>query len=316
MSAAWDERVDALRRSSEADEGVADPLTIEDASARAKPMPVALKAAMLGLVALVVLIALSQANQLRQAWRDAKTREAESQENQPVGYVNIYPMVSLAQRPKKWLLDEEDRTMLWSGWHEGRHHWFSVPRGELDGLKLGYYQNGRDVIRPIDQPMLEGPGGAKRKRVSRHAVIYPASQGESHRAYPIEVLRRVEIVNEELGGRPLLINYSHYRPLRDAVRIYDPVVDGRRLMMGATGYNCREAACSLLFDRESDSLWIDDEAGLKCVAGPRRGQILPLIVQSSPISWAEWSELHPDGDLVVGAKRDRLPDTVGKPRTD
>ena len=63
---------------------------------------------------------------------------------------------------------------------------------------------GRDIIRPVYSPLVIAPEMAALD--SDDLVIGVSIQGES-RAYPIRPLRFREMVNDELGGTPILVTW-------------------------------------------------------------------------------------------------------------
>ena len=62
----------------------------------------------------------------------------------------------------------------------------------------------QDAIRPIYDPVIVGPGEANLD--SADLVIGVSIAGES-RAYPIRPLRFREMVNDRLGGTPILVTW-------------------------------------------------------------------------------------------------------------
>ena len=105
------------------------------------------------------------------------------------------------------------------------------------------------------------------------------------KAYPIRILNWHELVNDEIGGEPVLISFC---PLCGTGMAFDPRVDGRRLTFGVSGllYN----SDVLMYDRETESLWT--QIGRRAVAGPLKGRELrqvPLL----HTTWGRWREEHP-----------------------
>ena len=88
-------------------------------------------------------------------------------------------------------------------------------------------------------------------------------------AVPLLVLSKVELVNGEVEGRPLLMTYAPFAGADEALEpVYEPVVDGRRLTFGSSGYSATGGPCSTTAD--SEGLWTERPEGL--VALDRRSQ--------------------------------------------
>ncbi len=124
-------------------------------------------------------------------------------------------------------------------------------------------------------------------------VIGVVQRGEA-RAYPIPLLTWHELVNDSLGGRPILVSYC---PLCGSALVFDrrpgEGTDARVLEFGVSGLLYRSDL--LMYDRDSDSLW--SQIGANAVTGPRLGQRL-TVIRSSMLPWGRWRELHPDTTVL------------------
>ncbi|MCZ6679600.1 MAG: DUF3179 domain-containing protein [Candidatus Poribacteria bacterium] len=118
--------------------------------------------------------------------------------------------------------------------------------------------------------------------------------GES-RAYPWRILNWHEIVNDTLGGKPVLVTLC---PLCGTGIAFDPVVDGEVVEFGVSGmlYN----SDLLMYDRGTDtpSLWA--QALGEAVVGPRTGTQLDLLPITQAL-WGEWRAAHPDTTVLSTA---------------
>lgn len=165
--------------------------------------------------------------------------------------------------------------------------------------------NGFDLTRHAVPPSQILPGGPPRDGIPAllHARFVPASQsklrpddrvlgiaiGGSAKAYPVRILNWHEVVNDEIGGLPVVITYC---PLCASGVAFDRRVEGEVIVFGVSGllYNSNV----LLYDRQSESLWT--QIGMRAVAGPRTGtrlRALPLYHGT----WSAWRARHP-GTLV------------------
>ncbi|MEE9281364.1 MAG: DUF3179 domain-containing protein [Myxococcota bacterium] len=120
-------------------------------------------------------------------------------------------------------------------------------------------------------------------------VIGLVSNGES-RAYPIAILDWHELVNDTLGGRPILVSYC---PLCGTGMVFDRTVGGRVRNFGVSGLLYQSDV--LLFDRATESLW--SQIASEAISGPERGTRLELL-RSSQMPWGDWRERHPDTTVL------------------
>jgi hypothetical protein len=167
----------------------------------------------------------------------------------------------------------------------------------------------RDGLPVLDFPRLLAPAQADSLYERQHYKylvpgdrVIGVTQGGRARAYPISVLNWHEVVNDTLGGRPILVTYS---PLCDASVVFDRELPtnggspGSALLFSFSGllYNTN----LLIYDRGADhrgeSLWSQLQA--RAVAGPaanagRRLRILPCAVAR----WADWREKYPETTVL------------------
>jgi hypothetical protein len=122
-------------------------------------------------------------------------------------------------------------------------------------------------------------------------VIGVSSNGQA-RAYPVSLLVWHELVNDTLGGRPLLVSYC---PLCGTGIVFDRRVDDappRRF--GVSGLLYRSDL--LMYDHESESLW--SQISARALSGPARGMRLRLI-RSVMTTWGQWREAHPETTVLT-----------------
>ena len=65
---------------------------------------------------------------------------------------------------------------------------------------------GKDGIPSIDNPRFVGPGEADQQMQSFERVLGVSINGD-HRAYPLNMLSRHEIVNDTVGGVPVAVTW-------------------------------------------------------------------------------------------------------------
>ena len=105
------------------------------------------------------------------------------------------------------------------------------------------------------------------------------------KAYPVRILNWHELVNDELGGRPILVSWC---PLCGSGMVYDPVIDGQRYNFGVSGKLYKRNL--LFFDRQTDSLW--SQLLCEAVTGPMAGTRLHTLPAENT-TWGAWKHTHP-----------------------
>jgi hypothetical protein len=258
----------------------------------------------LALPILLILVGVTafQVPELWRQWRELQEEWRIADAQTVIGYVDIHPLPNFADKPENWVRQDGQETLLWSRWspEKNEHQWFRFPGQTLDLDRLTG-PIGRDVIRAIDRTVLEVQGGKHWELIPASTPVAPLKVGESSIAYPFRVLEKVEVINDTVENRPILVTYTPFVPLDQAVRVYNPMLEGRRITLGHSGYllNLRP----LLYDRGTESLWTPRDDALLAVAGKRQGTRLPLLSALPVMAWGDWTAAHPQGRLVVGADR-------------
>jgi len=145
-----------------------------------------------------------------------------------------------------------------------------------------------DAIPPIHAPKYEPAAAAD--WLDDEDMIIGYATGEQAWAYPIRILNFHEIVNENLGGEPVLISYC---PLCFSGIVYSRRLGDQVLTFGNT---------SALY--ESDMVMLDYETGSywwqvpgQAIVGPLTGEQLEIL-PSTVTTWRGWRELHPDTQVL------------------
>jgi hypothetical protein len=119
-------------------------------------------------------------------------------------------------------------------------------------------------------------------RLKPKAMVVGLDVAGANKAFPVEALRLVRIINDSLGGTPLVIVHQ---PSTDTTTAFVAKAASRRLTFDASNADATE-----LIDRETKSRW---NAYGQCVAGRlKRLKLEPLILE--PEYWFAWSEFHRD----------------------
>ena len=154
----------------------------------------------------------------------------------------------------------------------------------------------RDRIRSVDAPEFVPPPEATWSPPPV-PVIGMALEGAAH-AYPVHLMEYHQIVNDELGGAPVVLSFD---PLTAVPKGWRRTVDGQVLHFGVSGllYDGQ----FLLYDRETESLWAQYK-GL-AVAGPLAGKRLAEVpVHQEPMGI--WFQRHPDTLVLARPELKRI----------
>jgi hypothetical protein len=148
---------------------------------------------------------------------------------------------------------------------------------------------GRDGIPSIDRPAFV-PVNEETSLLARDPVIGLVVEGDA-RAYPLRILMWHEIVNDVVGGIPVLVTYC---PLCNASICFERTVEGEALDFGTTG-KLRNSDL-VMYDRKTESWW--QQFSGQGIVGAFAGRSLKLI-PSRVESWKLFREEHPDGRVLV-----------------
>ncbi len=143
---------------------------------------------------------------------------------------------------------------------------------------------GMDCIPSIDDPTYQSADAAG-WLADEDLVIGIEIDGEA-RAYPLRILNVHEIVNDEVGGRPVTVTYC---PLCRSGLVFDRRVGGTPLTFGVSGKLVN--ANLVMYDRETETYWSQLEG--KAIVGPLVPRELTLV-PSTITTWDEWRRAHPE----------------------
>jgi hypothetical protein len=140
---------------------------------------------------------------------------------------------------------------------------------------------------------LSGEGAAP-KDVSYHddrlkpkTMVLGVDVEGASKAFPLEALRQVRVVNDAIGGKPVLVVHQ---PSSDTTTAFVARARGRALTFDAAN-----AGATALVDRETGSRW---NAYGACVTGRLKGAALESLVLE-PEYWFAWSEFHRNTDIYA-----------------
>lgn len=125
----------------------------------------------------------------------------------------------------------------------------------------------RDGIPAIDDPRFAAVGDAGVPDIE--PVISVAIDGDA-RAYPLRILIWHQIVNDQVGGVPIVVTYC---PLCNAALVFERRVGGDVIDFGSTGL--LRHSDLVMYDRQSESWWqqYEGRAIVGSMAGARLRQV-------------------------------------------
>jgi hypothetical protein len=127
-------------------------------------------------------------------------------------------------------------------------------------------------------------------RLPAYEAVVGVETGGARRAYPLPVLARERVVNDQVGSDAVLVNYD---PASDTVTVFARVFGERTL-----SFNLRPESGELI-DLQTGSRW--NRYG-ECVDGELRGSQLKAIIGMRQFWWS-WAAFYPGTDVYPG-KRD------------
>lgn len=196
------------------------------------------------------------------------------------------------------VLIKEGRRLLWGGKDPASH--FDLADAALAPARL-HYGIGREVFPALTAPRFE-PAESARSWLGEGDRVLALKLGGEVRVYPVSLLERHEVVNDEVGGVPI---FAAYCELADLGAVYERTVAGSVRTFALSGYTYFDPAVwdgrdgFLLWDRETESLWWPPE-GL-AVSGPLNGTPLKVLDRAlwAQTTWGEVRRRHPQAKVLV-----------------
>jgi len=141
-----------------------------------------------------------------------------------------------------------------------------------------------DAIPPIDEPVYNWAQQGDWLEPTDLIVGYMS--GDQAYAYPFKILNFHEIVNDEIGGIPILVSYC---PLCRSAIVYDRRVDGETLAFSNT--SALHESDLVMVDRTTGSYWW--QVAGSAIVGPLTGTSLETL-PSTVSTWSDWRATRPD----------------------
>lgn len=146
-----------------------------------------------------------------------------------------------------------------------------------------------DGIPPIDHPKFVDVEAADAWLVDREPVIVVELNGIA-KAYPLQILTWHEIVNDQLGDKPVTVTFC---PLCNTALVFDREVNGTVYDFGTSGrlYN----SALVMYDRQTGSWW--SQVMGKAIVGALTGTQLEFL-PAAIVSWGDFKASNPDGQVL------------------
>jgi hypothetical protein len=173
----------------------------------------------------------------------------------------------------------------------------------------------KDRIMAIDEPFFLFVGEADDWLAESEPVIVLQLDGDA-RAYPLQVLVWHEVVNDVIGGQPVVVTYC---PLCNSALVYGRSLDGQILDFSTTG-NLRRADL-IMYDRQTQSWW--QQFTGEAIVGAMTGKRLALV-PSAIVSYGDFRAQFPAGGVLFPVSGEEIPygetpyinyDSLVNPRT-
>lgn len=161
---------------------------------------------------------------------------------------------------------------------------------DLNELQVGIpVADPRDRIPPIDEPNFDSVANTDWIADREPGVLIDVD-GDA-RFYPLSVMTRHEIVNDEVGGVPVAVTYC---PLCNTAVTFERTFEGEVLRLGVSGL--LRNSDLVMWDLQSQSLW--QQVTGQAIVGEHAGKSLTPI-GSAIVRWADFKDNHPDGQALT-----------------
>ncbi|MYE32615.1 MAG: DUF3179 domain-containing protein [Chloroflexi bacterium] len=146
-----------------------------------------------------------------------------------------------------------------------------------------------DAIPSIDEPNFDTVEGASAWLEPQEPVVAFEHGGDA-RAYPLRILTWHEIVNDVVGGEPVLVTYC---PLCNSAIVFARTLDGEVREFGVSGKLRRSDL--IMYDRTNESLW--QQLSGEAIVGIDAGTLLEFL-PAQIVSFEEFGAAYPGGMVL------------------
>ena len=146
-----------------------------------------------------------------------------------------------------------------------------------------------DAIPAIDEPRFL-PIEEASDWLSAEAPVIAFERNGDARAYPLEILTWHEIVNDVVGGEPVIVTYC---PLCNSAIAFSRVVNGEERTFGVSG-SLRNSDL-IMYDRQTETLW--QQLTGEAIVGRDTGVVLEFL-PAQLVSFGEFRAAFEDGMVL------------------
>jgi len=133
------------------------------------------------------------------------------------------------------------------------------------------------------------------EKTSDSRLVIGVTVGGEAKAYPLGFANFHDVINDTVGGKPILLCWSALAINASAME--RPVANGTPDAFGSAGLLYQGAIVA--YDARTRSLW--SPLLRECIAGERAGETLPPV-PTLLTSWKEWKATHPDALILTGTE--------------
>jgi hypothetical protein len=147
----------------------------------------------------------------------------------------------------------------------------------------------KDGIPAIDRPRFVSVNEARNWLADKEPVIVLQVRGIS-RAYPLQILVWHEVVNDQIGGVPVMISYCS---VCNSAIVFERKLGRRILTFGITGFI--HGSNMVLYDRETESWW--QQFTGEAIVGDFNGRKLKSL-PAQVIGFAQFASAFPKAEVL------------------
>lgn len=151
-----------------------------------------------------------------------------------------------------------------------------------------YEGAGRDAIPSVNEPLFNSISDTD--YLKEDDLVLGVQVGDKIKAYPHPILDFHEIINDEVNGLPLAINYC---PFTGTGMAWERTFNGLTTTFGVSGFLYNSNL--MPFDRNSETIW--SQLALKGVNGDLLGQSA-IVHSMTEMPWKTWKSLFPDSKIL------------------
>ena len=148
-------------------------------------------------------------------------------------------------------------------------------------------------------------GGQLDRRLPPMSLVFGISINGEACAFPMEVVRRNRVINDVVGGTPVVLLFSSSR---DIGQIFVRSIRGRILQFEAADED-NDVAGMVARDHETSTVW--DISG-RALSGPLKGAELDSPPHYNRLFWFSWAIFYPNTRIYLGSEAAKVTPTAAR----